>query len=79
MTECNEPLIEPYEGKKSSVQVSFTLDFARFGYLIPEESGGGYPEEVFALYARHAIDISFTTKSVVFFNGEKFNGPKRRS
>jgi DNA gyrase/topoisomerase IV subunit B len=78
MTECNEPLIEPYEGKKSSVQVSFTLDFARFGYLIPEESGGGYPEEVFALYARHAIDISFTTKSVVFFNGEKFDCSKIR-
>ena len=64
MTEKEEPVIERYDGEPY-VQVSYTLDFARFKY---EE----YPEEAFNLFARYAADVSFTCKTPVYFNGLEF-------
>lgn len=60
-----EPSIEAYTGD-SSVQIVYTMDFARFGYT-------QYPEEAFYLFARHAADISLTCKVPVIFNGIPFN------
>lgn len=68
-----EPIIEKYSGKTSSTQVVYKVDFARFGYQVPVGDQGGYPPEAFALFARHAVDISFTTKATVIFNGIKFD------
>lgn len=73
MTRSTDHIIEAYDGKLSSVQVVFKMDFARFDYPVPNGNLGGYPPEAFALYARHAIDISFTAKTAVTFNGEEFN------
>lgn len=73
MSQCGEPLIEHYNGGISSVQIVYTMDFARFKYPIPNGDQGGYPLEAFALFARHAVDISFTSKTTVLFNGNEFN------
>lgn len=78
MTIQGEPIIEQYTGKTSSVQVVYKMDFARFKYPVPAisatgEATGGYPPEAFALFARHAVDISFTAKTKVTFNGQEFN------
>lgn len=73
MINCGEPVIEEYTGKISSVQTIYTMDFQRFRYPIPNGTEGGYPPEAFALFARHAIDISFTAKIPVSFNGNEFN------
>ncbi len=51
---------------KAYVEITFTMDFKRFGY---EQ----YPQEAFELYARHAVDTAFTLKIPVCFNGKKFN------
>jgi DNA topoisomerase-2 len=64
MTIRGEPDITPYQGE-SSVQVVYTLDFARFGYT-------EYPEEAFFLFAKHAADVCFTCKVPVSFNGMTF-------
>lgn len=66
MTRRTEPVIEQYNGKISSVQVIYTMDFKRFKY-------NEYPLEAMELFARHAIDISFTCKTKVFFNSIEFN------
>lgn len=65
MSVRGEPSIEPYQGE-SSVQIVYTMDFARFGYT-------QYPEEAFYLFARHAADVSLTCKVPVTFNGIPFN------
>ncbi len=81
---CHDPIIEPYDGTFSSVQVIYRLDFERFGYPEPIEStlpdgsisiqeGTGYPTEAFALFARHAVDTAFNTKTKVTFNEHEFN------
>lgn len=68
------PTMEKYTGKKSSVQVTYVLDFARFGFPLPDANGnGGYPRVAFELFSRHAADIAFTTKSTVIFNGVEYN------
>ena len=77
MTDCSEPVITSYNGDISSVQVVYKMDFARFGYRVPiisedREIIGGYPEEAFALFARHAHDVSHSTKTTVTFNGLEF-------
>lgn len=59
------PIITEYTGEPY-VEVSYILDFKRFGY----ES---YPPEVFPLVARHAVDLSFTCKIPVIVNGIKFD------
>ena len=73
MTRSTDHVIEQYNGKLSSVQIVFKMDFERFGYPLPNGTTGGYPPEAFVLYARHAIDISFTAKTTVVFNGEEFS------
>lgn len=62
MTKRGEPIIKNYKGKENSVCVSYILDFGRFGYE-------KYDEEMMSLFARHAIDVSFTAKVGVNFNG----------
>lgn len=57
-----DPVIELYKKKSSLVRVTFDLDFEHFGY---EESKASL--ELFALFARHCADISFTTKVPVTF------------
>lgn len=73
MTRRNEPVIEPFTGTRSSTQVVYKMDFARFRYPVPLGPQGGYPPEAFVLFARHAVDISFTAKTMVTFNGQEFN------
>lgn len=73
MIVCHEPVIEAYTGKASSVAVIYEMDFARFKYPVPNGASGGYPPEAFALFARHAVDISFTAKVKCSFNGKVFN------
>jgi DNA gyrase/topoisomerase IV subunit B len=73
MTQKSDPAIEEYSGKESSVQIVYQMDFTRFKYPVPKGESGGYPPEAFALFARHAIDISFTAKTAVSFNGSQFN------
>ena len=73
MTRSTDHIIEPYDGDISSVLVKYFMDFERFKYPVPVGITGGYTLEAFALYARHAIDISFTCKTSVIFNGVEFN------
>lgn len=73
MTETTGPVIEAYAGTASSAQVTYNMDFARFKLPIPFGNLGGYPREAFALFARHAIDISYNAKTKVTFNGQEFN------
>lgn len=67
MGEYDEPVIEPFPGKVSSVQIVYDIDFARFGYV------DQYPPEVFKLFARHCADVAFTAKVPVRFNDREFN------
>ena len=60
---CQEPIIKPYKGKISSTTVTYTMDFEKFKYT-------EYPPEAFELYARHAADLSFTSKVPVIFTIE---------
>ena len=56
---------ENYKGE-SYVQVSWYLDFKRFGI-------NEYPPEAIGLFARYVADFSFTCKVPVSFNGVKMN------
>jgi len=73
MTIREDPIIEQYDGNISSTEVSYILDFARFKYPVPNGNEGGYPAEAFALFSRIAIDLSFTSKINVSFNGKEFS------
>ena len=53
----------------SSTTIRYQMDFARFQY----DPTVGYPAEAFALYERHAVEISFTTKVPISFNGRQYN------
>lgn len=69
MTIRGEPIIEPYNGTTSSVQVIYTLDFPRFRYADPTiDAAGGYPDEAVYLFARHVADVGFTCKVPCSFN-----------
>ena len=62
MNQQDNHIITPYEKTaKAFVQISFTMDFKRFGYE-------KYPLEAFELYARHAVDTAFTLKIPVSFS-----------
>lgn len=67
-----EPEIKPYKGK-SFVTISYNIDFSYFGYEQFDGVKGGYPDEAFGLFARHAADCSFNAKVPVKFNGTAFN------
>ncbi len=60
-----DPIIEEYKGKESLVRVTFDLDYKHFKY-----DDNQAPMELFALFARHCADISFTTKVPVTFEYE---------
>jgi DNA topoisomerase-2 len=66
MKVCNKPTITKFDGTESSVQISYDLEFKRFGLK-------EYPHEAFELFARHAADISFTGKLTIKFNDKQFN------
>ena len=62
MKEQTEHVITPYPKEQTAfVEISFTMDFKRFGYE-------KYPQEAFELYARHAVDTAFTLKIPVSFS-----------
>jgi DNA topoisomerase-2 len=63
MESFDEPIIEKYNGKPY-VKITYELDFERFGYT-------EYPDEAFALFERHCIDISLNASIPVYFNGKK--------
>ena len=61
-----DPVIEPYASSESFVETTYVMDFERFKYK-------EYPDEAFYLFARHCIDISFTLKIEVIFNGKSYD------
>jgi DNA topoisomerase-2 len=64
----HEPVISHFsKTDKAFVEVEYTMDFQRFGYTEMK-----YPQEAFELYARHVLDMAFTLKIPVSFNGKKF-------
>lgn len=65
MTLRSEPTLEPYKGE-SFVEITYVLDFERFGYK-------EYPDEVFQVFARCAADTALTCKVPVIFNGNTIN------
>ena len=70
MMVCEPPVIVKLEpGVESSVQVSYMMDFHRFGY----DPTVGYPDEAIMLFLRHAADISFSYHTPVIFNGSKID------
>lgn len=66
MKTCNPPIINNYKGNISSVQISYDLEFKKFGYK-------KYPAEAFELFKKHTIDASFNAKVPVIFNGEEYD------
>ena len=82
MRNKEEPVITNYYDKKSSVEIIYQLDFERFGYqpvekvgnpILGEDCSGGYPAEVFEMFARHCAGISWTSKVPVKFNDVVFD------
>lgn len=63
MSECCPPEITPYEGS-SYVQVSYSLDFARFGV-------NNFDQEALELYAYHCARISYNCSVPVIVNEKK--------
>lgn len=66
MRSVGQPIIEKIKTKENSVKVTWTLDFDRFNMV-------DYDAETMALFARHAIDASFTAKIPIVFNGVEYN------
>lgn len=66
MTIRSEPEIKNYKGTVSSVQISYDLEFKKFGYK-------KYPDEAFELFKKHTIDASFNAKVPVTFNGIEYD------
>lgn len=67
MMVCHPPQIEPYDGANGNITtITFTPDFPRFEMQ-------SFDAEAYALFARHALDLSFTCKIPVVFNGITFN------
>lgn len=72
MTQRGEPEITEYPTTAEAyVRITYMMDFTRFGYPEPNEESGGYPEEAFALFARHAADQAMTCKVPITFNGHE--------
>lgn len=62
MLVCHLPIITDGYAGEPFVEVTFTMDFERFGYT-------EYPNEVLALYAASAAEISFALDVPIYFNG----------
>ena len=69
MLHKTKPVIEAYDGKVSSTQITYTCDFKRFKMDC-------YDETMIGLFARHAADLSYTTKNKVIFNNTVFKAQK---
>jgi len=64
----HDPVITPFSRTdKAFVEIEYVMDFKRFGYTEMK-----YPKEAFELYARHILDMAFTLRIPVSFNGKKF-------
>jgi len=61
------PLIESYSGP-SYVEVSYKMDFKRFGY---EEEA--YPPEAFALFGRLCLEMGMNCKVPLVINGTRYD------
>ncbi len=61
-----DPIIRPYDGNASSTKIMYVVDFERFKY----DPAQGYPPETLPLISKHVIDISFTSRIPVHFNGQ---------
>lgn len=59
---CHPPIITDGYNGEPFVDVSFITDLPRFGYT-------EYPNEVLAMYAAHAAEVSFTLSVPISFNG----------
>jgi DNA topoisomerase II len=69
MKKRNEPVISDYSNtNKGFVEIEYIMDFKKFGYEDMK-----YPREAFELFNRHILDMAFTMKTPVSFNGKKFN------
>jgi DNA gyrase/topoisomerase IV subunit B len=68
MSDVEAPIINDYHGE-SFTEITYYTDFKRFGQT--ENT-----LQFMMLCARHAFDISFTTKLPVFFNGVELKGSK---
>ena len=68
MKEVSEPEIEPTKAKESYVEVTYTLDFEKFGYRKHE-----YTEEDFQLFERHCIDFAYSSGIPIKFNERRYN------
>ena len=55
------------KNEKAFVEVEFVIDFLKFGYKDMK-----YPGEAFEFFSRHVVDMAFTLKIPVSFNGKKF-------
>jgi DNA gyrase/topoisomerase IV subunit B len=62
-----DPIIEPYKGP-NYVEVSYLMDFQRFGY-----KENKYPAEVFALFGRLALEMSMNCKVPLIINETKYD------
>jgi DNA topoisomerase-2 len=62
MTLCHPPVITDGYSGEPYVEVEFEMDFGRFGYTC-------YSNEVLAMYAAHAAEVSFTLSVPIMFNG----------
>jgi DNA gyrase/topoisomerase IV subunit B/DNA gyrase/topoisomerase IV subunit A len=62
-----EPIIESYKGP-SYVEVSYLMDFQRFGY-----TENKYPAEAFALFGRLALEMSMNCKVPLMINEVKYD------
>lgn len=66
MKEGPQSEVTKYTEKDGFVEITWTLDFERFGIQ-------QYPDEAFFLFARYAADFSLTCKIPVTFNGIELN------
>ena len=68
MIDISDPVEEPYQGK-AYVLIKYVLDFERFGY----DKNYHYDDDMLSFFAQHAINIAFSTNSVVVFNNIVFD------
>jgi DNA topoisomerase II len=76
MSVINPAVIKAYKGNFSTTEIVYDMDFERFGLKTPTsntDKDAGYPEDLIALFYRHAIDISFISKIPVIINETKYN------
>jgi len=64
----SEPQITDYAQNVSFVTIEYKMDFGLMGY-----TNASYTEIDLALFKRHVMDLSFTSKVETSFNGEKFD------